>query len=102
MALPPVPPHRQSPGGLRVSTAIMQNTISTVAFPAKFQAPTLEPGYQAAHAHFIEMREHLARQAYSTQEARVIIVKVRMMTHAPGKVKPILISVSVVFTLTLW
>lgn len=94
MGPPRLPAYRNVPGEPRVSVPIMHNSLAMTVFPARFNHSVLSPGYQEAHSRFIEMRDHLQSQAYSVQKAQVIIVKVRMMTQLPGKLKQTPVSVS--------
>jgi len=100
MPPPPVPDARLGRlggGGPRTHLPI------ALPFPAKFRKALPTPGYQAAHAHFLEMRDQLQKQVFAfkkqrnREKAQVIVVTVQLMTRAPGKVKPIIVSVCNLF-----
>jgi hypothetical protein len=71
----------------------MGNPTSSLSFPLPFRAMPPQPGYQAAHAHFVSMRSMLLEQIRNIDKVQAVIVKVQMMTHIPGRVKASLVSV---------
>ena len=85
----------QASGGVRVSTPIMSNPMSTQAFPVMFNATPTQPGYNAALQHFHELSNLLKSRAYNLDKGQSVIVKVKMMTHVPGRVKASIVSVSI-------
>ena len=72
----------------------MNNPMSTQAFPIEFGAMPPVPGYSAALQHFHELREMLKDRAYNLDKGLSVTVKLKMMTHLPGRVKPSIVSVS--------
>lgn len=82
-------------GGVRVSTPIMSNPTSTQAFPIMFNAMPAQPGYNAALQHFHELSDTLKNRAYNLDKGQSVVVKVKMMTHLPGRAKATIVSVSI-------
>ena len=50
-------------------------------------------GYTQAHAAYSTVRHERVQQAYSTHNAEVVVVEVRMVAMPPGRVQPHLIHV---------
>jgi hypothetical protein len=76
---------------LNISASTM--TAFATSFPKLRSAP-VNPGYQQAHQYWDDMRKFFAGKAYSNNaNAEVVVVKVRMMTHAPNKKNPACVSV---------
>ncbi|KAK2463878.1 hypothetical protein APHAL10511_004050 [Amanita phalloides] len=56
------------------------------------QGMTVQPlGYSAAHAIYPALRNERAREAYSTHNAEVVAVEVRVVVKLPGKLKEVLV-----------
>ena len=72
----------------------MNNPISTQRFPLTFDVMPAEPGYNAALQHFQDLRETLKQHVFRLDKAQTVVVKPKMMTHPPGRVKPAVVSVS--------
>jgi hypothetical protein len=70
----------------------MSNPISTARFPKLITEPPVL-NYQAAAENFNKLRTQLMEYAYKSDVAHIVVVKLRMMTMVPGRVKPILVEV---------
>jgi hypothetical protein len=60
-----------------------------------FMSKYSQPGYQASHARYEEMRKFFQQQAYAGHGSELVVVKVTMMVREPGRKKEIIVSVCV-------
>jgi hypothetical protein len=99
LMLPPPIPRRNLPQ-LSVSRVLpnqsgLQREAVALPFPPRFRDDPLEPGYQAAHARYTEIRDYLANKAYASgQGTEVVTVRASMTTQAPGRKTPLTVGVS--------
>lgn len=91
---------------MNASTGSMRNpgpSIHLPGYPVQQDAPpnmqrAARPmGYTAEHAMYPRIRNERTQEAYSTYNAEVVIIDVRLVVKLPGKVKESLIHVGVFF-----
>jgi hypothetical protein len=93
----------RAPSGYVVNPSIgpMHRPGPTVHVPGHPTQPTLHlqgrmaqaAGYTAEHAAYPIIRQNRIQEAYSTYNAEVVVVEVRLTVKLPGKVKEMLIHV---------
>lgn len=79
-------------------------TIHLPGYPTQLAFPAVHPqpgpqgrmGYTAEHAAYPIIRQDRIQEAYSTYNAEVVVVEVRLTVKPPGKVKEMLIYVCAV------
>jgi hypothetical protein len=71
---------------------VPQDTPPTMQLQNRMAQPV---GYTAAHAMYPAIQNERIREAYSTYNAEVVVIDVRLVVKLPGKVKESLIHVGV-------
>ena len=90
------PMHRPGPTVHIPGYPTTQPALPDVRRPQPVGRMTQAVGYTAEHAAYPMIRQNRIQEAYSTYNAEVVVVEVRLTVKLPGKVKEILIYVCTV------